>query len=70
WADSAVMIRCRFKVRPLDQWSVRREFLKRLKDDFDAAGIEIPFPHVTVYAGVARDGTAPAFPVKRSKDSA
>jgi len=64
WADSAVILRCRFKVRPLEQWNVRREFLRRLKKAFDARGIEIPFPHLTVYAGVARDGTAPPFRVQ------
>ncbi|HNL88791.1 MAG TPA: mechanosensitive ion channel family protein [Nitrospira sp.] len=46
WADSAVVIRCRFKVAPLEQWSVRREYLARIKAAFDEAGIEIPFPHV------------------------
>lgn len=63
WADSAVILRCRFKVQPLEQWGVRREYLRRLKKAFDARGIEIPFPHMTVYAGVARDGSAPAFRV-------
>ncbi len=61
WDDSAVILRCRFKVKPLEQWSVRREFLRRMKKSFDASGIEIPFPHLTVYAGAARDGTAPPF---------
>ncbi len=46
WADSAVVIRCRFKVLPLEQWNVRREYLRRLKMAFDREGIEIPFPHV------------------------
>jgi len=63
WGDSAVMLRCRFKVQPLEQWNVRREFLRRLKKAFDARGIEIPFPHLTIYAGVARDGSAPPFRV-------
>ena len=36
WADSAVILRCRLKVRPLEQWNVRREFLRRLKHAFDA----------------------------------
>ncbi|TCJ14675.1 mechanosensitive ion channel family protein [Parasulfuritortus cantonensis] len=60
WADSAVVIRCRFKVQPLEQWGVRREFLRRLKRAFDERGIEIPFPHLTVYPGQAKDGSAPA----------
>ena len=63
WAESAVVLRCRFKVRPLEQWNVRREFLRRLKRAFEAHGIEIPFPHLTVYAGAAKDGTAPPFRV-------
>lgn len=45
WAESAVMIRCRMKTQPLEQWKVRREFLKRLKTAFDREGISIPFPH-------------------------
>jgi small conductance mechanosensitive channel len=61
WAESAVVLRCRFRVAPLEQWNVRREFLRRLKRAFDERGIEIPFPHVTVYAGRDKKGTAPAF---------
>ena len=64
WADSAVVLRCRFKVAPIEQWGVRREFLRRLKYAFDAAGIEIPFPHLTIYAGQAKDGTAPPLPLQ------
>jgi small-conductance mechanosensitive channel len=60
-ADSAVVLRCRFKVAPLEQWGVRREFLRRVKKAFDARGIEIPFPHLTVYAGAGKDGNAAPF---------
>lgn len=70
WADSAVILRCRFKVQPLEQWNVRREFLRRLKKAFDAHGIEIPFPHLTIYAGVAKDGSAPPFRVHGPDSSA
>jgi moderate conductance mechanosensitive channel len=48
WADSAVVIRCRFRVPPGEQWGVRREYLRRAKQAFDREGIEIPFPHVTL----------------------
>jgi len=61
WADSAVVLRCRFKVMPLEQWAVRREFLRRLKRAFDQNGIEIPYPHLTVYAGEDKSGKAPPF---------
>jgi small conductance mechanosensitive channel len=64
WADSAVVIRCRFKVLALEQWSVRREYLRRLKMAFDEAGIEIPFPHLTLYAGQDKAGGAPPFNVR------
>jgi small-conductance mechanosensitive channel len=63
WDASALVLRGRFKVRPLEQWNVRREYLRRLKIAFDAAGIEIPFPHLTVYAGIGKDGQAPPFGV-------
>lgn len=49
--ESAVVLRGRFKVRPLEQWNVRREMYRRIKYAMDAAGIEIPYPHVTVYPG-------------------
>ncbi|WP_332742116.1 mechanosensitive ion channel family protein [Hydrogenophaga sp.] len=65
WADSAVIIRCRFRTLPLEQWSVKREYLRRLKAAFDAQGIEIPYPHMTVYAGQDRQGKAPAFPLQQ-----
>ena len=62
-ADSAVIIRARFKVAPLEQWTVRREFLRRLKLAFDDAGIEIPFPQLTLWRPprrTAADATAAA----------
>jgi len=36
-------------VGPSEQGAVRREFQRRLKQEFDARGIEIPFPSRTVY---------------------
>ncbi|HUG72993.1 MAG TPA: mechanosensitive ion channel family protein [Steroidobacteraceae bacterium] len=59
--DSAVVLRCRFKVPGLEQWSVRREYLRRVKAAFDRKGIEIPFPHLTLYAGADQGGQAPPF---------
>lgn len=69
WADSAVVIRCRFKVKPLEQWGVRRAFLHRLKLAFDAAGIEIPFPHLTLYAGQDKDGSAPPLRLQQQAET-
>ncbi len=51
FADSAVLIRIAFKTLPLKQWDVARQYRRRIKNRFDAEGIEIPFPHVTFYWG-------------------
>lgn len=51
--DSAVVIRIRIKTLPIEQWGVGRELRRRIKNTFDAKGIEIPFPHVTIYRGEA-----------------
>jgi small-conductance mechanosensitive channel len=64
WDDSAVVIRGRFRVAPLEQWSVRREYLRRLKYAFDAHDIEIPYPHVTLYAGQKTPARPAAFPLE------
>jgi moderate conductance mechanosensitive channel len=69
WGDSAVVIRCRFRTLPLEQWGVKREYLRRLKAAFDAKGIEIPFPHLTVYAGQDREGKAPAFALRQMTET-
>jgi len=53
FADSAVVIKARLKTLPLKQFFVGREYRRRLKKAFDAAGIEIPFPHRTLYMGEA-----------------
>jgi len=51
FGDSSVNIRMFFKTVPIKQWDVAREFRKRVKKAFDEHGIEIPFPHRTVYMG-------------------
>ena len=51
FGDSSVVIRMRFTTIPMQQWMVAREFRRRVKKTFDAKGIEIPFPHRTVYLG-------------------
>jgi len=51
FGDSAIVIKARIKTKPIQQWTVGREYRKRLKEAFDAKNIEIPFPHTTVYWG-------------------
>jgi small conductance mechanosensitive channel len=47
--DSSVIIKFLIKTRPLKQWVVKREMLRRIKRKFDDLGIEIPFPSRTIY---------------------
>ena len=55
FGDSSVNIRMFFKTVPLKQWDVAREFRRRVKKAFDEQGIEIPFPHRTIYLGEAEN---------------
>ena len=59
FGDSSVNIRVRIKTLPMKQWGIRREFHRRMKRVFDDKGIEIPFPHQTIYFGVDKLGQAP-----------
>jgi small conductance mechanosensitive channel len=53
FGDSRVTIKIRIKTAPQKQWMVGRELRRRIKNTFDSRGIEIPFPHVSVYFGEA-----------------
>jgi small conductance mechanosensitive channel len=53
FADSAIVIKGRLRTKPIRQWEVGREFLRRVKIAFDEHGIEIPFPHLSLYFGEA-----------------
>lgn len=57
-ADSSVNVRIRIKTLPGEQWGIGRAYNKLVKAHFDNAGIEIPFPHVTLYFGEDKDGDA------------
>ena len=45
----AVTIRLSVRTEPSEQWSTGRVLRKRIKEAFDEAGIEIPFPQRTVW---------------------
>ncbi len=59
FGDSAIIVKARLKTVPLKQWSVRRAYNLRMKERFDELGIEIPFPHMTLYFGEDKAGRAP-----------
>ena len=47
--DSAVTLKFSFKTKPNQQLAVKRELFRRIKNRFDELGIELPFPHRTLY---------------------
>jgi len=67
-ADSSVNIRVVIKTTPGNQWAVGRAYNRLVKIYFDKAGIEIPFPHTTLYFGEDRDGNAPPANVRMLGD--
>lgn len=69
-ADSSVNIRVVIKTTPGDQWAVGRAYNRLVKLRFDEAGIEIPFPHTTLYFGEDKQGNAPAANVRVIKSAA
>ncbi len=58
---NGIAIRLVIKTQPGRQWAVSRELNRRIKDRFDAEGIEIPFPQQVMW--VRNEGAAdPAAP--------
>ena len=55
FGESAVVIRLMAKTEPVEQWAAARELRRRIKEAFDEAGIEIPFPQRTVWVRGALD---------------
>jgi len=48
-ADSWITLRVAIKVRAGAQWAISRELRRRIKEGFDRAGIEIPYPQQVVH---------------------
>ncbi|MBU0712178.1 mechanosensitive ion channel family protein [bacterium] len=59
FGDSAVVIKARTTTKPIKQWRIGREFKRRLKIQFDEKGIEIPYPHLTLYMGKDKENQSP-----------
>lgn len=57
-SDSAVTVRVRMKVLPMEKWSVRRAILAQIKEAFETQGIEIPFPQRVVHVVAQEPGTS------------
>ena len=69
FGDSALVIKARTTTRPIKQWRVAREFNRRLKRAFDERNIEIPFPHITFYAGKDKKDQAPPLSIVFENES-
>lgn len=67
FGDSSVNIKVRLKTAPAQQWSIAREFRRRVKKVFDEKGIEIPFPHLTLYIGEAPSDARLKLDVKKAE---
>jgi small conductance mechanosensitive channel len=48
-ADSWITLRVAIKVKAGAQWALSRELRRRIKEGFDRAGIEIPYPQQVVH---------------------
>ncbi len=64
--DSAVVVRMQVRTVPQERWNVAREMRARVKKAFDANGIEIPFPHVTIEMGKKASGGPVAAEAERN----
>jgi small conductance mechanosensitive channel len=53
FGDSAVVVKVRLKTVPSKQWEVGRAMNRRIKKRFGEEGVEIPFPHQSLYFGEA-----------------
>jgi small conductance mechanosensitive channel len=51
FGTSEIVIKARIKTIPIKQWEVGREMNRRIKIAFDKEGIEIPYPHQSIYFG-------------------
>lgn len=46
--ESGIQLTVVAKTKPMEQWAVEREIRKRIKEEFDRADIEIPYPRRVV----------------------
>jgi len=58
FGDSGIVIKVAGETKPIKQWDVMGELRRRIKQEFDEQGIEIPWPHTKVYFGNSPEETA------------
>lgn len=50
FTENGVVLKARIKTLPIQQWTVGREYNRRIKQAFAREGVEIPYPHVKLVA--------------------
>lgn len=56
---STVVLKVRLKTAPSQQWAVARAFRRRIRDEFHASGIRIPFERFAVAQAIAHEASLP-----------
>jgi small conductance mechanosensitive channel len=70
FGDNAVVVRTRLKTLPGKQWAIGRAYNAIVKKVFDERGIEMPFPHRTIYFGEGKNGESPKANVEVAMNTA
>ena len=66
-SERGVTIRILIKTTPGMQWAVQRGYNRLVKKHFDAARIELPYPHRVLYFGQDKNGNAPAMRMQQAE---
>ena len=66
--DSAISIRLMARTEPGEHFAAARELRGRIKDAFDEAGIEIPFPQRTVWMRTDQPAAEPGIEMARDRE--
>ena len=62
FGESGIEIKILADTKPITQWALAGELRRRLKERFDAEGIEIPWPHTKLYFGNELPGPSGQIP--------
>lgn len=66
-SERGVTIRVLIKTTPGMQFAVQRGYNRLVKKHFDAARIELPYPHRVLYFGQDKNGNSPAMKLQQSE---
>lgn len=71
FGESAIVVKARIKTVPMQQWAVGRAFNRRMKQRFDALGIQFPYPQRTIHlAGGALEAPVATAPGRTAATAA